>query len=69
MKKNLYYNPQKLLSYNRILNFIIGARGIGKSYAFKKYPINQFLKHGKQMIYVRRYKSELKKVRNYNFFA
>jgi len=65
MKQNLYYNPQKLLSYNRILNFIIGARGIGKSYAFKKYPINQFLKHGKQMIYVRRYKSELKKVRNY----
>lgn len=65
MDKSLYYSPSKLLSYNRILNFVIGARGIGKSYAWKKHPINQFLKHGKQMIYVRRYKSELKKIGNY----
>ena len=65
MDKGLYYNPQKLLSFNRILNFIIGARGIGKSFAFKEYPIKRFLKHGEQFIYVRRYKGELKKVRNY----
>lgn len=65
MNENLYYNPQKMLSYNRILNFIIGARGIGKSYAMKKYPINQFLKHGKQLVYVRRYKTELRKIGNY----
>lgn len=65
MDKNLYYNPNKMLSYNRILNFIIGARGIGKSYSMKKYPINRFIKHGEQFIYVRRYKPELKKVGNY----
>lgn len=65
MEKSLYYDPQKMLSYNRILNFIIGARGIGKSYAMKKYPINRFLKHGEQFIYVRRYKPELKKIGNY----
>jgi len=65
MDKSLYYSPDKLLTYNRILNFVIGARGIGKSYAWKKYPIKQFLKHGKQMIYVRRYKTELKKFSNY----
>jgi len=63
--KSLYYNPNKMLSYNRILNFIIGARGIGKSYAMKKFPINQFLKNGKQIIYVRRYKTELRKIGNY----
>lgn len=62
---SLYYNPNKMLSYNRILNFIIGARGIGKSYAMKKYPINRFLKYGEQMIYVRRYKGELKKIPQY----
>lgn len=62
---SLYYNPQKMLSYNRILNFIIGARGIGKSYAMKKHPINRFLKHGEQFIYVRRYKGELKRAANY----
>lgn len=65
MEKSLYYNPQKMLSFNRILNFIIGARGIGKSYAMKEYPIKRFLKHGEQMIYVRRYKGELKKITNY----
>lgn len=65
MEKSLYYNPQKMLSYNRILNFVIGARGIGKSFAMKEYPIRRFLKYGEQWIYVRRYKTELKKIKNY----
>lgn len=65
LDKSLYYDANALLSHNRILNFLIGARGIGKSYAFKKYPINRFLKHGEQFIYVRRYKTELKKLNNY----
>jgi hypothetical protein len=60
MDESLFYNPNKLLSYNRILNMVIGARGIGKSYGFKKYVINRFLKHGKQWMYLRRYKDELK---------
>jgi hypothetical protein len=65
MDRSLYYNPNKMLSYNRILNFIIGARGIGKSFSMKEFPIKRFLKHGEQWIYVRRYKPELKKVGNY----
>jgi hypothetical protein len=62
MDKSLYYDPNKLLSYNRILNCCIGARGIGKSYGFKKHVVNRFLKHGKQFIYLRRYKGELTKL-------
>lgn len=54
-----------MLSYDRILNFVIGARGIGKSYAMKKHPIKRFIKYGEQFIYVRRYKPELKKIGNY----
>jgi hypothetical protein len=65
VKTDLYYNANKMLSYNRILNFIIGARGIGKSFAMKEYPIKRFIKHGEQFIYVRRYKDELKKIGNY----
>jgi hypothetical protein len=65
MDKTLYYNPNKLLSYNRILSFCIGARGIGKSYAWKVHPIKRFLKYGEQFIYLRRYKPELKKVNQY----
>lgn len=65
--KSLYYDPNKLLSYNRILNCTIGARGIGKSYGFKKYVTNRFIKsdYTKQFIYLRRYKDELKKVGNF----
>lgn len=62
---SMYYNPQKLLSHNRILNFVIGARGIGKSFAMKQYPINRFLKNGEQFIYVKRHKTDLKKINNY----
>jgi hypothetical protein len=65
MDKALYYNPNKLLSYNRILSFCIGSRGIGKSYAWKVHPIKRFLKYGEQFIYLRRYKPELKKVSQY----
>jgi hypothetical protein len=65
MDKTLYYSPNKMLSYNRILNFVIGARGIGKSYAWKVHPIKRFLKYGEQFIYLRRYKPELKKVNQY----
>lgn len=65
MDESMYYNPQKLLSHNRILNFVIGARGIGKSFAMKEYPINRFLKYGEQFIYVKRYKTDMKKVDNY----
>lgn len=65
MDKSLYYDPNKALSYNRILNFIIGARGIGKTYGYKVYAINRFIKKGEQFMYVRRFKTELKKVKNF----
>jgi hypothetical protein len=65
METSLYYSPNKMLSYNRILNFIIGARGIGKSYSMKVHPIKRFIKYGEQFIYLRRYKDELKKIPNY----
>jgi hypothetical protein len=63
--KSLYYDPNKMLSYNRILNCVIGARGIGKSYGLKKYVTNRAIKYGKQFIYLRRYKDELKKIINF----
>src|SRR5690625_544003 len=63
--KSLYYNPNKMLSYNRIINFVIGARSIGKSYAMNEYPLKRFLKNGEEFIYLRRYKTELKKVYKY----
>lgn len=65
MDKSLFYDPNKMLSYNRILNCVIGARGIGKTYGIKKYIVNRAIKYGKQFIYLRRYKDELKKIMNF----
>lgn len=65
MKTDMYYDPNKMLSYNRILNFVVGARGIGKTFSMKKYVINRFLKNDEQFVYVRRYQTELKKVKTF----
>lgn len=60
MDNNLYYNPRKLLSHNKMLNFVMSHRGGGKTYAGKKLAIKSFLKDGSQWIYLRRFKTELK---------
>lgn len=57
---NMFYDYNKLLSYNAMFNFIIGERGVGKTFGAKKYAINRFLKKGEQFVYLRRYKTELK---------
>lgn len=61
MDTNMWYSYNKVLSYHAMLNFIIGERGVGKSYGMKKYVLNRFKKKNKQFIYLRRYDTELKK--------
>lgn len=58
--ENIFYSLHKILSYNALLNFIIGERGVGKSYDSKKYVAKRFIKKHKQFVYLRRYKTELK---------
>lgn len=58
-KKFSYYNFNKLLSYGAVYNFLVGARGLGKTYGAKKRAIRDALLKDKQFIYLRRYKSEL----------
>lgn len=62
-EKNLYYNPNNALGFNCLLLFVIGARGFGKTYGYKKFVINRFIKKGEQFIYLRRYKTEFKKLK------
>ena len=57
---NIWYNPNHTFSYSAMLNFVIGARGCGKTYGTKKWAIKHFIKTGKKFIYLRRYKDELK---------
>ena len=63
----MYWDINNSLSYNRLFNFIVGARGVGKTYGAKRWAINDFLKNGNQFVYVRRYKEEFKKIPK--FFA
>lgn len=60
MKDKIYYNYQRVLSYNALMTFIIGERGVGKSYGAKEFVADRFINKGKQFVYLRRYKTELK---------
>lgn len=57
---SVFWDYKQTLTFNALLNFIIGNRGGGKSYGAKKFVINRFLKKGEQFIYLRRFKSEFK---------
>lgn len=59
INESFYYSPQQLLSYNCLFNFIEGERGNGKTYAFKKFVIDNFIRKGIEFIWLRRYESEL----------
>lgn len=65
---NIYYDINKTLSKQRLFSFVIGARGCGKTYAFKKRAITNFLKTGAQFIYIRRYETEFPAAEIRNFF-
>lgn len=55
----IWYEPQEVLSYNRLYNFVIGVRGCGKSFGWKEFVVGHFLKTGRQFIYLRRTETEL----------
>ena len=56
---DMWLNLDKIMSYGALLNFVIGERGVGKSYSCKKFMINHFKSKGKQCAYIRRYNKEL----------
>ena len=63
----MYWDIQRIISYNCLFNFILGMRGGGKTYGFLKYCVEQHLKWKKkgvtwQFVYVRRLKTELEKL-------
>lgn len=67
-KLHPYYDYRKLWSYNAVINFVVGGRGLGKTYGAKRQGITNCIKRGEEFIYLRRYKEELKAARD-TFFA
>ena len=61
---SIFYNINKLMSYNALYSFCMGERGLGKTYAGKKKMIDIWLKNRKQSIYTRRTVTELDKVKD-----
>lgn len=64
---SMYWDIRLPKSYNCLYNFIVGMRGNGKTYGTKQAAIKDFLANGNQFIYLRRYKEELKKVKQKYF--
>ena len=58
-----FYDYNRIKSYNALVNFILSPRGNGKTYGAKRFVSKRFLKYGEQFIYVRRYKTEFKKLK------
>lgn len=62
-----WFDLGKVLSYNCLFNFIIGARGYGKTYGAKKRVVKLFLEKGYQFVYLRRYQDELEETQESYF--
>lgn len=57
----MYYDLSKILTYNAFLNFLIGERGVGKTYSTSRFVSKQFINKQHEFVYIRRYKTELSK--------
>ena len=57
--ESIFYNYDKLFSYNFLMAFVIGERGCGKTFNAKVACLKKFIRTGEQFIYLRRYKTEL----------
>lgn len=58
---SMFWDLGKTLTYNSLINVIVGNRGGGKTYGAKKRAIDNFIKRREQFGYIRRYKDDLKK--------
>lgn len=59
MENDIYYNVDKVLEKNCFINFIIGGRGCGKSFAFKRLAIDRFLEKKEEFVIIRRNQTDI----------
>ena len=64
---SMFWNARETLTHNRLINFIVGNRGGGKSFGAKEWAIDNFIKRKEQFGYIRRYKDDLREPME-NFF-
>lgn len=61
----MYYDYGPILDRAALINMIVGGRGIGKTYGAKDLAILDWIKHGWEFIYLRRYGTELQNISSY----
>lgn len=61
MDNGIFFNYERVISYNAFLNFLIGSRGVGKTFGASEFVVKEFIKKGHEFVYIRRYKSDLLK--------
>lgn len=66
--KLIYYNPSDLLNKNATYSMVFGERSNGKTYAFLKYILNDYIKHGYQGALIRRWKEDYRGKRGQQMF-
>lgn len=59
MEEDIYFNYDRVISYNAFLNFLIGSRGVGKTFGASEFVVKEFIKKGYEFVYLRRYKTDL----------
>lgn len=65
----MFWTNNKILSYNKPFNFVIGERTGGKTFDSKNLAIRTFKNDGKLTVWIRREKTELSKQFRMQFFT
>ena len=67
--KPKFYDLSAILSKNADYNVIFGERSNGKTYAALKHGLENYVRTGKQMAYIRRWREDLRGKRAESLFA
>lgn len=67
-KKPEFYSLNRILKHKCHYYVIFGQRSNGKTFAVLKYALEQYLKHGKKLAILRRWKEDFKQLRGQQYF-
>lgn len=68
-KSSQFYSLDAILATNAQYNIVIGERSNGKTFAALEYGLRNYIRTGKQMAYVRRWKEDYRGKRGENLFS
>lgn len=67
--KNVFYNRKPILKTGAHYNIIFGERSNGKTYAFLEYALEEYVNHGSEAAYIRRYREDFTGKRGQQLFS